>query len=107
MDFEDIPDIKKKVEVKNKKIIKDNIEIYGLRQPRVKMAHNQDYISIEESAFKNKDKNIGFLFPKGRTNEILFGTERQIENKINQLGGDEYYYKKYMKYKLKYLSLKD
>jgi hypothetical protein len=82
-----------------------DITIYGLRQPQVIMRHNQDFIAIKETAFEDKRKNTGVLFPNGNTGKIVIGTERDIDREINQLGGDVYY-GKYMKYKQKYLRLK-
>ena len=85
---------------------KKDIQIIGIKQPKVIMALNQDYIAVKETVNNDRKKNIAILFPNGNTNKVIVGNENDIADEITyQLGGSDYY-AKYMKYKAKYLRLK-
>ena len=108
MELEEKIDIKEEEKKLALKLIrpKTNIQIYGIKQPKVIMAHNQPHIAIKETVNIDAKKNIALLFPDGNTNNIVVGNENDIADKITyQLGGDGYY-AKYLKYKQKYLRLK-
>lgn len=108
MELEEKIDIKEEEKKLALKLIrpKTNIQIYGIKQPKVIMAHNQPHIAIKETVNIDGKKNIALLFPDGNTNNIIVGNENDIADKITyQLGGSDYY-AKYMKYKAKYLALK-
>ena len=108
MELGDTIDVKKEEKKLGLKLIrpKTNIQIFGIKQPKVIMAHNQPHIAITETVNIDRKKNIALLFPDGNTNNIIVGNENDIADQITyQLGGSDYY-GKYMKYKAKYLRLK-
>ena len=99
MELVDTIDIKEEEKKLGLKLIKPkkDIQIFGIKQPKVIMGHNQPYIAIKETVNNDRKKNIAILFPNGNTNNIVVGNENDIADEITyQLGGDGYY-AKYMK----------
>ena len=92
-----------------KNLFKDNIsrnteylDIYGIDKPKVIIREGQPFTVVKETRNKDDNKNIGVILKKNYV-EIANG----LNSRINQLGGDNDYYYKYLKYKIKYLDLKN
>jgi hypothetical protein len=91
-----------------KNLFKDNIsrkteylDIYGIDKPKVIIREGQPFTVVKETKNKDDNKNIGVILKKNYV-EIANG----LTSRINQLGGENDYYYKYLKYKQKYNQLK-
>jgi hypothetical protein len=86
---------------------KYDFNISGLKEPKIIIQEGRNFTIVKETRNKNDKDNLGVVINEGAETEI------KVMNNINQdfeprmAGGDAHYYEKYMKYKIKYLSLKE
>jgi hypothetical protein len=91
------------------------MDINGMEKPQIIIREGQNFTIVKETKNKNDEKNIGVIKTKN-----IDGLEIDVRTDINEflkykkIIGGEYnnilkinYYKKYLKYKIKYLNLKE
>jgi len=100
------------------KLIKENIDtkikrenyrvnISGLKKPKIKLQEGRNFMIIKDTVNKNNKDNLGVVITEGEKDieiKVMNNIEKDYDPAIE--GGGDYYYEKYMKYKIKYLALK-
>ena len=77
------------------------VDIYGIEKPKIIIREGQPFTVVKETKNKDDNKNIGVILKKNYV-EIA----NDLTSRIKQLGGNNDYYYKYLKYKQKYNQLK-
>jgi len=80
------------------------LQINGFKKPNIIIQEGRDFTIIKETIHKDDSKNIGVIM---KDNKKDIKIEDDLNSKIRYMGGVDIYYQKYLKYKNKYLSLKN
>ena len=112
MSLIDPPIIPVKVTTPDPNIIKNKNKKYlhvNMTKPKIIIQEGRDFLIVKETKNKNDEKNHGIIVNKKDDFTELKITDNINEKiKLNMLGGnDDIYYNKYLKYKYKYLELKN
>jgi len=83
---------------------KEYLDIAGFKKPKVIIQEGRDFTIITETVNKDDSKNIGVII-KDHSKDIKI--EDSLNTKAKYMGGGDIYYEKYLKYKNKYLRLKN
>ena len=81
----------------------------GIRKPEVIIPNGRGFMVVKESLYEDDRNNFGLIFPdrkKDQEKEPIIVTTG-LEKKLEQMGGSQKNYNKYLKYKNKYLQLKN
>jgi len=93
--------------IDDKKNIPKEVNVYGMKIPDIIIQEGRKFMAIKESYNSNDEKNMGIIIKPSKlvNKEMEYIVGNNINNRIKQLGGDDFY-GKYLKYKQKYLYLK-
>jgi hypothetical protein len=83
--------------------------IVNLEKPKIILQEGRKFLVIKQSKYSNDEKNIGVVI-RNKDYGINLTVTNNINDQLNknQLGGNnDFYYQKYLKYKSKYLELKN
>jgi len=83
---------------------KEYLDIAGFKNPKIIIQEGRDFTIVTETIHKDDSKNIGVII-KDNNKDIKI--EDSLYTKSKYMGGGDIYYQKYLKYKNKYLSLKN
>ena len=85
------------------------LTVDGIRKPEVIIPNGRGFMVVKESLYEDDRNNVGLIFQDRKKNQdiepIIVTTG--LEKKIEQMGGSQKNYNKYLKYKNKYLQLKN
>ena len=91
------------------KKINGPVDIYGFKDPQIIMQSGRNFIAVKERGERKDILNMGIIFQK-EGDALNIGIKDNLEEIIHknpQLGGNMNYYHKYIKYKTKYMLLKN
>lgn len=84
------------------------LTVDGIRKPEVIIPNGRGFMVVKESLYEDDRNNVGLIFQDRKKNQdiepIIVTTG--LEKRIEQMGGSQKNYNKYLKYKNKYLQLK-
>ena len=85
------------------------LTVDGIRKPEVIIPNGRGFMVVKESLYEDDRNNVGLIFQDRKKNQDIetIVVTTGLEKRIEQMGGSQKNYNKYLKYKNKYLQLKN